>query len=163
MIDNDPVTFLPQGAESLQVAELDDEFPSADSVTAVIVYQRDAGLTADDFVTVAADQSAILTAFPDDPQGPAIPSEDGRTVFFTVQLPNDEQTAADETKEIRTLVTDDIEGLQVKVTGPAGFLTDLTDVFEGIDTTPLARDRDCGCCPAADYVSQSVSLDHSRC
>ncbi len=137
VIDNDPVTFLPQGAESLQVAELDDEFPSADSVSAVIVYQRDAGLTADDFETVAADQSAILTAFPDDPQGPAIPSEDGRTVFFTVQLPNDEQTAADETKEIRTLVTDDIEGLQVKVTGPAGFLTDLTDVFEGIDTTLL--------------------------
>ena len=137
VVDNDPVTFLPQGAESLQVAELDDEFPSADSVTAVIVYQRDAGLTADDFVTVAGDQTAILTAFPDDPQGSAIPSEDGRTVFFTVQLPNDEQTAADETKKIRTLVTDNIEGLQVKVTGPAGFLTDLTDVFDGIDTTLL--------------------------
>src|SRR5215217_6598284 len=63
--NNETETWLPGSAESLVVANLQEEFPNADTVPAVIVYHRDGGLTDADRQKIEADRQAIGGQFPD--------------------------------------------------------------------------------------------------
>ncbi len=135
--NNDSVTFLPEGAESAQVAALDDDFATGDDLAAVIVYQRDEGLTEADLEIVDADRAEIAETFSDLPLTDITQSEDGRALIYSVIMPADDDNVLDDFDRLRELVATDAEGLNVKVTGPAGFLRDLVSVFDGIDTTLL--------------------------
>jgi putative drug exporter of the RND superfamily len=137
VIDNDAVTFLPEGTESVQVAQVRDDFENGDSVTAVVVYQRDDGLTENDFAIIETDRQAIAEVFPGVPVTEPIPSEDGLAAIYNVILPDRGDPTLEDIELLRETVSEDSGGLQIKVTGPAGFLVDLVDVFEGIDTTLL--------------------------
>ena len=62
---DDTQSFLPSSAESTEVVrQLDEEFPGGETDQAIIVYQRDGGLTAADKQKIAADQQAINEAGP---------------------------------------------------------------------------------------------------
>lgn len=137
VINNDSVTFLPENAESAQVAVLQDTFQSEDEIMAVIVYARETGLTDADLATIDGDRTALSTLFPNAPVSEPIPSQDGRAALVNIELANPDNTADDQVDLIRETVTRDIDGLSVHVTGPAGFLTDLVSVFAGIDTRLL--------------------------
>lgn len=139
VVDNDAVTFLPEGAESSQVSVLQGEFANGDDLNAVIVYQREDGLTPADFELVETDRQAIAEAFPDYPVTETIVSDDGRALIFNMAFVNDDDDAVvEDLDQLRELIESEVEGLNVKVTGPAGFLRDLVSVFDGIDTTLLA-------------------------
>ncbi len=133
--DNGTRAFLPGSSESLQVLDLQEQFASTGSTTAVIVYHRDGGLTDDDRATVDADLAEIAAASESFRVTDPIPSEDGQAMLLTVILPDtsDEQVDADVAtlREIASSGLDD--GLQAKVTGPAGIGVDLGQVFEGIN------------------------------
>jgi RND superfamily putative drug exporter len=135
--DNDATTFLPESAESLQVARLQDQFNAGDATTAIIVYQRDGGLTQDDFATIDADSQEIASAFPDNEQSPVIPSEDGQVALLNVQLRVEDDNTGELVDQLRGIVQSESDGLQVKVTGPAGFAADLSEVFSGLNATLL--------------------------
>jgi RND superfamily putative drug exporter len=136
--NNETETWLPGNAESLVVANLQEEFPNADTVPAVIVYHRDSGLTEADLHKVEADRQAIGAEFPDWQPSPGTPSQDGQAILFTVPVIDfGDENVMDDTKTIRGIVGDGGEGLQVKVTGAAGFATDFVEIFNGIDTTLL--------------------------
>ncbi|MGD9714427.1 MAG: MMPL family transporter, partial [Thermomicrobiales bacterium] len=137
VVNNDAVTFLPEGAESAQVATLLDTFDNGDTLLAVIVYQRSGGLTAEDMATIAFDQERLGEAFGGVEISPAIPSEDGQAVIVNMELVDDDETIVERVELLRETVTSDVDGLDVKVTGPAGFTVDFADIFEGIDTTLL--------------------------
>jgi RND superfamily putative drug exporter len=138
--ENDDTAWLPSGAESLKVSKLQEEFTHGDTTTAVVVYYRADGLTATDQSRIDTDRQAISSTFPGTELSPTVTSDDGHAAMYTMPLDasGDGQAVIDGVGDLRGVVSDGTNGLQVKVTGPAGFMTDLVDVFSGIDTTLLA-------------------------
>ena len=133
--DNGSKASLPASSDSLRVIELEEQFDAGDTTVALIVYQRDEGLTAADTAVVDADREEIAAANPAFQVTDPVPAEDGRAVLLTVVLPNtDESQVSDDVEAIREITGADLpDGLEVKVTGPAGIGVDFGKVFEGIN------------------------------
>lgn len=128
--ENDAAAVLPEGAESLEVALLEEEFRRGDKSPAVIVYHRAGGLTGADLARIEADRAAIDSEFPEEPATPVTVSDDGAAALFSISIEG--EAVVDDVETIRDMVQAG-EGLEVKVTGPAGYLTDLVAVFQDID------------------------------
>ncbi len=138
--DNGSRAFLPGSSESLEVLELQDQFASTGSTTAVIIYHRDGGLADADMATVQTDAEEIAAASDSFRVTDPIPSEDGTAILLTVIVPDtDEEQLDADVATIRDIVSADLdEGLVAKVTGPAGIGVDLGKVFQGINGRLLA-------------------------
>ena len=134
---NDPASFLPGDAESLRALEASKRFPGGDTTAAVIAYRRAAGLTSADRARIARDAGGLRRRPPIATTTVAGPifSEDGRAalVIANVEARNDFTLLADTTEAIRDRTVARGDGLAVRVTGPAGFSTDASAVFEGIN------------------------------
>ncbi|MBB3050565.1 RND superfamily putative drug exporter [Prauserella isguenensis] len=132
--ENDNSAFLPETAESTNVAELERMFTEDESVPAIVVAERTAEVTPADR-RFLSEKSAHLTAIPGVPGAlpPPIPSEDGRALQLVVPIAADAapDTAVEEIRE--TLAPDRPDGLTVLVTGPAALGADLGEAFGGID------------------------------
>ncbi len=133
---------LPASAESLAVFEASDAFPSGQLTPAVVVARRESGLTAADLALLAERRAAYDAALPEGsgPLGEPVPSADGTTVLLAAPLSvegdSEALTAAvDRLREV--LQTGDADGLEIAVTGPAGFAADAIEVFAGINGTLL--------------------------
>jgi len=131
---NDQATFLPATAEATRVAELADRFGPQDVIPAVVVYERAGGLTEPDRAQLEAAARQIeglagVVAVP----APPVVSEDGAAAQLVVQV--EETDATTQTvAALRQLVRAGAPpGLDVHVTGPAGFAADLSDAFGNID------------------------------
>ncbi len=140
---NDRSSFLPESAESTRAQELIDQFSDLDYVPAIVVFEREAGVTPEDTTTLA-DLSQRLEA--DDllaaPSSPVIPAEDGQALELILPVSTD--ATADDVEQIRAVIdrelgttssagADSGADVTVHVTGPAGFAADLTEAFAGID------------------------------
>lgn len=132
---NDPTTYLPSSAESTAVQEAQSGFFESDEIPAIVVAESSGGeeLTEEQIAEVA---DAVESTTTDDAAvgeaSPPIPSEDGQAL--QVFVPIDADADAVETVEaLRTSLKDTVDGVDVYVTGPAGFSADLTEAFSGID------------------------------
>ncbi|MEU8797278.1 MMPL family transporter [Spirillospora sp. NPDC048819] len=129
--ENDAASWLPAGAESTQVVELEEQFRKDETMLAVVVYERAEGITADDRAKAASDVSALQNLpGAQKVQGP-IPSEDGKALQTLVPLTDEDLTGA--VDEARELAERGPPGLTSHVTGPAGSGADQFEVFETID------------------------------
>jgi RND superfamily putative drug exporter len=139
--ENDQVSFLPGDAESVRVLEAAEEFPSGELTPAVVVYQREGGLTAADRRAIDTDRAAAARGDAPGlrPATEVVVSPDGTTALFAVPIAaeGDADILVEATEHVRAAVAGPPDGLTVKVTGPAGFATDAIDVFDGIDTELL--------------------------
>ncbi|MFE7353409.1 MMPL family transporter [Streptomyces sp. NPDC057543] len=131
-IEKDELTVeLPRGAESTEVAGLADRFADGRISLGIVVYARAEGLTAEDRAKVAADieEFATLAA---GPVGPARPSADGKALTALVPLDKvDGAALADNAKKVRDRATAGRpDGLEARLTGPAGNSLDATDARE---------------------------------
>jgi putative drug exporter of the RND superfamily len=143
--ENDPADYLPGDAESVEVIEILEDFPSGDIVNAVTVFSRDDGLTAADLGAIEQTRAAIDADRREGvgETGEPIPSEDGRAVLLVTPITVEDGTneagelLVDATDDIRTHLEDLPEGLEAKVSGPAGFSADAIEVFDSIDGTLL--------------------------
>ena len=70
---NEASSFLPGDVESTQVLDVLEEFGSADIAEAVIVYSREAGLTAEDRAAIEADRASIAQDPPPQTGAPSQP------------------------------------------------------------------------------------------
>ncbi len=136
VVENEQSQFLPADAESTKAQEAQAEFRSSDVIPAIVVYARDGGLTDADTAAIDDDVAAFqeIDGVVGDGVSPAVTSEDGDAAEVFVQV--DSSAEIDEVVgAIRDQVaaTADAEGLEAAVTGPAGFTTDLTGAFAGID------------------------------
>ncbi|MEZ5101478.1 MAG: MMPL family transporter [Thermoleophilia bacterium] len=139
---NEPSSFLPGSAESLAVLEASREFPAGESTPAIAVYHRDGGLTDADRERIEADRAALAA---DPPAGvsevaPSVLSEDGTGALLTVPIvaDGDDEVLIDAVERVREQVGDaGGDGLEVAVSGPAGFSADASKAFEGINSTLL--------------------------
>ncbi len=133
---NDAAVWLPASAESTKVVKLQDRFPGGDSTLAVVVYQRDSGVTDADRSLAERHLGQLSSKFGGDPQQQQLQrSEDGKALAYSIPLSTKDggQQVLDDVTEIRDLVGEGGDGLNVKVTGSAGSLADTLDAFSGLD------------------------------
>jgi len=133
VVNNDQASYLPASAESTQVQnDLTKFFPS-DTVPAIVVYARSAGITTDDTRSIAQRVEAFGTIDGvGDVVGP-IPSSDGQAleVFVPVKASADAKTVI---PELRKAAAHDVpNGLTTYTTGPAALGVDFGAAFGGID------------------------------
>ncbi|MGW1552174.1 MMPL family transporter [Streptomyces sp. NPDC002346] len=131
-IEKDELTIeLPRGAESTDVAGLADRFADGKISLGIVVYVRDSGLTAEDKAKVASDIKEFAS-FAAGEVGPARPSDDGKALTAFVPLDKEDSTAlADNAEKVRDRATADRpDGLEAKLTGPAGNSLDAADARE---------------------------------
>jgi putative drug exporter of the RND superfamily len=148
---DDTQSFLPSSAESTEVVrQLDEDFSQGETDQAIIVYQRDGGLTAADKQKIAADQVAINEAgsqminvvgpqqVPFTPgTQPGLVSKNGDVATAVYTTPTDFEKEADWGKAMRDIADENTGGMNVYVTGGVGFATDAQDVFENLDAKLL--------------------------
>jgi RND superfamily putative drug exporter len=139
--NNEAKSWLPANAESTKVLDAAGSFVSSNTIPAVLVYERDGGLTQADLAKVAADvaQFSTLPSVDGKVVGP-VPSKDGKAAQVVVPLnlgENGWNLAAKAVSGMRATAEKDANGLSVYVTGPAGYAADSSTAFSGIESTLL--------------------------
>jgi RND superfamily putative drug exporter len=138
---NDLASSLPASAESTEVVKIQSSFGSADTLAAVVVYERPSGLTDADRAKIAGDAQVFArrTDLDRTVDGPTI-SGDGTAAQILVPLnlgPDSFNRAADAVTTIRQAARHDANGLTVHIAGPAGVTADQSEAVGGINTTLL--------------------------
>ena len=143
--ENDPADYLPAKAESVKAIEVLEDFPSGDVANAITVFHRDAGLNVADRATIRRtrdEMNAERRRFVSETSFPLF-SVDGRTALLVtpVTIPDGTNKAGERLVDATDDIKEDLEklpeGLDAKVTGPAGFSADAIDVFDSINGTLL--------------------------
>lgn len=138
---NDQAQFLPSSAEATRAAELEAGFRDADRVPAIVVVAADAELDEAQLAEIDAVRERMLEVPGVDADGasPVLTSDDGRAAEFIVPVDRTAEPdgAPGVVEQLREAVGEPA-GLEVAVTGPAGFSADLIDAFAGIDGLLLA-------------------------
>ncbi|WP_411722125.1 MMPL family transporter, partial [Mycetocola sp.] len=132
---NDQSQQLPASAEATRVQELQAEFTSDEVIPALVVYERDGGLTDADLARIDDDIANFgkLDGVLADDSSPAILSDDGEAAEVVMVLDTDVKTA-DTVELLRGVLEENgVDGLTTAITGPAGLTADLTGAFAGID------------------------------
>jgi putative drug exporter of the RND superfamily len=136
---NRTVDYYPEKADSIQLLQRIEEFPSGERFAAVVVYRRDGGLTAEDRATIAEDRGELARVATGGRPPPPTFSRDGTSALNVVPLePTGEgDIVTRDVDNVREEIDRAPQGLQVEVTGSAGFAADAIDVFESINGTLL--------------------------
>lgn len=139
---NDRTAYLPATAEATEVQERLDGFTDSDALPAVVVFVASDGgtggtsdeLSKDDLAAVGERLTAAAELeVVDGEVSPPIPSEDGAAAQAFVPL-SGSADVGEATAELRdTLSTGLPDGVDMYITGPAGFTSDLASAFAGID------------------------------
>ncbi|CDK01623.1 putative membrane protein ActII-3 [Microbacterium sp. C448] len=136
-----PSVGLPDSAESVQVDQLRDEFPSADGTSALLVFATDEGTLDDETITLINEKAfgELADISSDGFVPPARISEDGTVALMVVPLEPETDVAAqnERAQEIRDAASADLDGVRVYLTGAEGFEVDIAAVFAGADFTLL--------------------------
>jgi RND superfamily putative drug exporter len=136
-LTSDPAVLLPNGAESVQALRAVERFRSGDVTPAVIVAYGRGGLTSADRERIDAlrrqiDSMALPGAGETSP--PQV-SEDGTAAVLVTPFANiEEERLVDSVETLRERTSAlDGDGLEIHVTGGAGFAADVSGVFGGIN------------------------------
>ncbi|WP_439592809.1 MMPL family transporter [Microbacterium sp.] len=136
-----PSVGLPDTAESVQVDQLLDEFPSADGTSALLVFASDEGKL-DDAALGLIDEKVrgeLADLSSDGFVPPAQLSDDGTVALVVVPLDPEPDVAAqtERAQALRDAASADLDGVRVYLTGAEGFEVDIAAVFAGADFTLL--------------------------
>ncbi|HWT34413.1 MAG TPA: efflux RND transporter permease subunit [Microbacterium sp.] len=131
---NEPTAYLPSSADATDVQNSLAEFLGSDSIPAVVVFRSTGGI---DATTSAALDAAVTKAAATDgvagTASPAIVSKDGLAAEAFVPIDASGEVGTIVSRLAERLRADTPAGIQVFVTGPAGFSADLVGAFAGID------------------------------
>ncbi|MFG3254454.1 MMPL family transporter [Streptomyces sp. NPDC048172] len=129
--ENDAAAWLPGQAESTKVVELQEKLRDDETIPALVVYEREGGITKADTAKAQKD-AAAFAGLPgaEKAQGP-FPSKDGKALQTVVPMTDDKVDKAVE--KAREIAERGPPGLESHVTGPGGQAADLFEVFESID------------------------------
>ncbi|MFG2647466.1 MMPL family transporter [Streptomyces sp. NPDC048436] len=145
--DNQASSWLPGSAESTQVLDISGEF-RPEQIPAVVVYARESGLTSADRARIAEDVGELKALRAHgirgtETRGPAYDTKDAsdaQAAQVFVPITMDEkgwERIAPAVDSIREHTGKSAGGLSVHVTGPGGTSADLSEAFEGLDSTLL--------------------------
>ncbi|MEU6181720.1 MMPL family transporter [Streptomyces coeruleorubidus] len=136
---NRAVDYLPDSADSTQVARIQDRLPGGESTDLVLVYHRDGGLTDADRRTAAEQVAEVRGAYDVTGEPRGVPSQDGSTLMYPVSStqPGQDEEARDAFVDGVREVAEGGRGLSVEVGGPGALNTDMNKVFGALDATLL--------------------------
>ncbi|WP_121714387.1 MMPL family transporter [Streptomyces sp. E5N91] len=129
------VDYLPASADSTQVAKIQERLPGGEATEMVLVYHRDAGLTAADRATAAEQVAEIAGAHELTGRPAGIPSKDGTTLMYPVAStePGTDEKARDAlVNDVRDIAQGG-DGLGVEVGGSGALATDASEVYNSLD------------------------------
>ncbi|MFD9504129.1 MMPL family transporter [Streptomyces sp. NPDC060035] len=129
------VDYLPAGADSTQVAKIQDTLPGGESTDLVLVYHRDGGLTAADRATAGEQTAAIARGHTLSGAPEGIGSKDGTTLMFplsSTEPGQDEEARTAFVGEVRA-IAEGSGGLSVEVGGPGALISDAQEVYTSLD------------------------------
>ncbi|MFD7867518.1 MMPL family transporter [Streptomyces sp. NPDC059783] len=131
---NRAVDYLPAGADSTQVARIQETLPGGESTDLVLVYHRDGGLTAADRALAARQSDEVARDHPLTAPPHGVPSKDGTTLMYPVST-----TAPGQDDEARTAFVDAVretvragDGLEAEVGGPGALTADAQKVYGSV-------------------------------
>ena len=131
---NDATSYLPSSADATKVQAMLGEFSDSDAIPAIAVFVSDAPLGQAELGQLReALASAGDTAGVGGEMSPIIPSEDGLAAQAFVPIASSADVGAVVSEFSDALRAAVPSGIEVFVTGPAGFTADLLDAFTGID------------------------------
>ena len=147
--NNESTSFLPGDAESTKALAVTEELQGGEQAPIVIIYRRQGGLSPEDTQRIEDDRAELNQAIAENrddvyravstPFGEPVPSQSGDAALLIASITGDGEgdTILDPVDDIRDRVSDPGGGLEVKVTGGAGFAADAIKVFEHINGTLL--------------------------
>jgi putative drug exporter of the RND superfamily len=139
---NESSSWLPADAESVQALNAVKTFPGGELAPAVIVYEREGGLTAadkrritDTVAKLNKDRKPLVL----EAQDPVYAQSGASAIIVQPVQPGDGSgdMFQDAVQSIRDRIGEPDKGLEVKLTGAAGFSLDAIKVFAGINGTLL--------------------------
>ena len=140
--NNESISYLPADAESTRALDKVERLTDGEQAGIVIVYRRDGGLTAADRRQIREDVRTLNSEV----QGVSQPfrvaqsSKDGSSVLVlsSIESTGEADDLLGPVTEVRDEVSGSFAGLEVAVTGPAGYSADAVEVFESINGTLFA-------------------------
>ncbi|WP_324784293.1 MMPL family transporter [Streptomyces sp. H51] len=136
---NRPVDYLPDSADSTQVARIQDRLPGGQSTDLVLVYHRDGGLTAADRRTAARQLAEVRRTYELTGTPRGVPSRDGSTLMYPVSStgPGQDDDRRNAFVDGVRDIADGAPGLTAEVGGPGALNADMNKVFGTVDGTLL--------------------------
>ena len=130
----DLTAFLPNSAEATKVNEEVKKFRDEKTIPAIVVFESTTDLTQSQLDTLNEIGESIGTVKGvDGDVAPVIQSEDKKAAFIVAPV-NSGESIPGVIDGAKVVLNDaELEGIQYKVTGPAGAAADLTKAFAGID------------------------------
>lgn len=125
-------SFLPSSAESTKVQNEITEFTGSDAVPAIIVAERQGGLTDADQAGLERLAERAADVIQGAESSPVISSDDKEAAQLVVSIPADAEIG-DVVTQLEEDAGQELSGLDFWVSGPAGFSADLQEAFSGID------------------------------
>ena len=136
-----PSVGLPDSAESVQVQKLQEDFPSDEGTSALLVFAAEDGeLSPEALAMIEAKTFGELAELSSEGfVPPAQVSDDGTVALLVVPLEPETDVAAqaERAQEIRDAAAADLDDVRVYLTGAEGFEVDVAAVFAGADFTLL--------------------------
>lgn len=135
-----PSVGLPDSAESAQVEALQEQFPSAEGTSALLVFAAESGTLSDGDITAITARTFDLAELSSEGfVPPPSVSDDGTTALVAVplEIEADVELQADRAQELRDIASEGLDGVRVYLTGAEGFEVDVAAVFAGADFTLL--------------------------
>ncbi|MFE2045432.1 MMPL family transporter [Streptomyces sp. NPDC059477] len=129
------VDYLPNSADSTQVAKIQDRLPGGETSEMVVVYHRDGGLTGADREAAARQIQEISGAHTLAAEPVGVDSADGTTLMYPVASnePGQDEDARDAlVNEVRDVARGG-DGLSVEVGGEAALATDAGEVYSSLN------------------------------
>jgi RND superfamily putative drug exporter len=140
--NNESISYLPADAESTRALDKVERLTDGEQAGIVIVYRRDGGLTAADRQVIRRDVSSLNAEVEgvSQPFRVAETSDDGSAVLVlsSIESTGEADDLLEPVNAVRDRVSGSDGGLDVAVTGPAGYSADAVEVFESINGTLFA-------------------------
>ncbi|WP_328425271.1 MMPL family transporter [Micromonospora sp. NBC_00389] len=132
---NDNSAWLPSNAEATKVIDQAKKFQPADTLPAIVIYDRPEGVTPADMAKAQADADAFkgIEKIVGQPQGP-LRAQNGKAIQIVVQVDdgNEGWDGAHKVVDAMTKIGEqNANGLGFHVTGPAGYASDSITAFSG--------------------------------
>jgi putative drug exporter of the RND superfamily len=132
---NDSSAWLPSNAEATKVVDQAKKFQPAETIPAIVIYDRPAGITPADMGKAQADAEAFksIKDVVGQPQGP-LKAQDGKAIQTVVQVHLGKEGWAGTRKAVDAMTKigeQNAEGLGFHVTGPSGYASDSMKAFSG--------------------------------
>ncbi|MFB7217234.1 MMPL family transporter [Streptomyces sp. NPDC056227] len=133
--ENDNSAWLPGNAESTKVVDRAEKFQPADTLPAIVIYDRPEGITPADMTKARADAEAFkgIKNVVGQAQGP-VKAQDGKAIQTVVQVHKDEtgwEGIGKVVDAMNKVGEENVNGLGFHVTGPAGYASGSIKAFSG--------------------------------